>query len=68
VPLVEIEDRVVTRVLRRVGRVAVRASGEHVTGVGGIAVCGEVLDRLDRVEVADRYHLRPIGPGGCSGG
>ena len=67
-PLFEIEDRVVSWALRRVGRVAVKAGEEHVTGVGGIAVFGEVLDRLDVVEVADPCHLRPIGPVGCSGG
>ncbi len=67
-PLFEIEDRVVARPLRRVAPVAVEASEDNVTGVAGIALVGELLDRLGLVEVADRHHLRPIGPGGYSGG
>jgi hypothetical protein len=67
-PLFEIEDRVVVRPLRRVAPVAVQASEENVTGVAGIALVGELLDRLGLVEVADRCNLRPIGPGGYSGG
>ncbi len=67
-PLFEIEDRVVARPLRRVARVAVEASEDNVTGFAGIALVGELLDRLGVVEVADRHHLRPIGPGGYSGG
>ncbi len=67
-PLFEIEDRVVARPLCRVAPVAVEASEDNVTGVAGIALVGELLDRLGVVEVADRHHLRPIGPGGYSGG
>ena len=67
-PLFEIEDRVVARPLRRVAPIAVEASEDNVTGVAGIALVGELLDRLGVVEVADRHHLRPIGPGGYSGG
>jgi hypothetical protein len=65
-----IEDIAVspTRALRRVTPVAVEASEDNVTGVAGIALFGELLDRLGLVEVADRHHLRPIGPGGYSGG
>ena len=57
-----------TRALRRVTPVAVEASEDNVTGVAGIALFGELLDRVGLVEVADRHHLRPIGPGGYSGG
>ena len=67
-PLFEIEDRVVARPLRRVAPVAVEASEDNVTGFAGIALVGELLDRLGLVEMADRYQLRPIGPGGYSGG
>ena len=65
-----IEDIAVspTRALRRVTPVGVEASEDNVTGVAGIALFGELLDRLGLVEVADRHHLRPIGPGGYSGG
>jgi hypothetical protein len=67
-PLFEVEDRVVVRPRRGVARVVVEASEDNVTGFGGIALVGELLDRLGVVEVADRHHLRPIGPGGYSGG
>jgi hypothetical protein len=67
-PLFEIEDRVVARPLRRVTPVVVEAAEDHVTGVAGIALFGELLDHLGIVEVADRHNLRPIGPGGYSGG
>ena len=67
-PLFEIEDRVVARPLCRVAPVAVEASEDNVTGVAGIALFGELLDRLGLVEVADRRKLRPIAPGGYSGG
>ena len=67
-PLFEIGDAVVARPVRRVAPVAVEASGDNVTGVAGIALFGELLDRLGLVEVADRRNLRPVGPGGYSGG
>ncbi|MBA3287058.1 MAG: IS1380 family transposase [Acidimicrobiia bacterium] len=41
---------------------------EEVTGVAGAALWGPLLDRLNVVDVADRRGLRPIGPGGYSGG
>lgn len=66
--LFEIEDRVVARPPRRVAPVAAKASEDSVTGVAGMALVGELLDRLGVVEVADRHHLHPIGPGGYSGG
>ncbi len=39
-----------------------------MTGVAGIALFGELLDHLGLVEAVDRRNLRPIGPGGYSGG
>jgi hypothetical protein len=39
-----------------------------VTGVAGIALWGELLDHLGLVGECDRRSLRPIGPGGYSGG
>jgi hypothetical protein len=44
------------------------ASEGSVTGVTGVALWGELLDRLGLVAEADRRNLRPIGPGGYSGG
>lgn len=67
-PLFEIADPVVARPLRRVAPVVVEPGEDHVTGVAGIALFGELLDRLGLVAVADRRNLRPIGPGGYSGG
>ncbi|HEY3942200.1 MAG TPA: IS1380 family transposase, partial [Acidimicrobiales bacterium] len=52
----------------RVAPVVVEATEDDVTGVAGIALFGELLDHLGLVEVADRRNLRPIGPGGYSGG
>jgi glutaredoxin-related protein len=46
----------------------VKASEDGVTGVAGIALFGELLDHLGLVEAADRHNLRPIGPGGYTGG
>ncbi len=44
------------------------ATEDSVTGVAGIALWGELLDRLGLVGEADRRNLRPIGPGGYTGG
>ena len=57
-----------TRTARRVAPVAVEASEDNVTGVAGLALFGELLDRLGLVEAADSHNLRPIGPGGYTGG
>ena len=46
----------------------VEATEDDVTGVAGIALFGELLDHLGLVDSADRRGLRPIGPGGYSGG
>ena len=66
--LFEIEDPVVKRPWQRVAPVVVEATEDDVTGVAGIALFGELLDHLGLVEVADRRNLRPIGPGGYTGG
>ena len=39
-----------------------------MTGVAGIVLWGELLDRVGLVGECDRRDLRPIGPGGYSGG
>ena len=66
--LFEIEDPVTTRPWQRVAPVSVEATEDDVTGVAGIALFGELLDHLGLVEAADRRNLRPIGPGGYTGG
>ena len=67
-PLFEIEDPVTTRPWPRVAPVVAQATGHDVTGVAGIALWGELLDRLGLVGEPDRRNLRPIGPGGYTGG
>ncbi|MHB8288911.1 MAG: hypothetical protein ACYDEY_06685 [Acidimicrobiales bacterium] len=66
--LFEIEDHVALRPSQRVAPVIVETTEDDVTGVAGIALCGELLDHLGLVEAVDRRNLRPIGPGGYSGG
>jgi hypothetical protein len=66
--LFEIADPTTSRPFQRVAPVVVEASEDGVTGLAGIALFGELLDRLGLVETADRRNLRPIGPGGYSGG
>ena len=66
--LFEIADPVATRPWQRVAPVVVEATEDDVTGVAGIALFGELLDHLGLVEAADRRNLRPIGPGGYTGG
>ena len=46
----------------------VTVADEDVTGVAGAALWGPLLDRLNVVGEADRRALRPIGPGGYTGG
>jgi hypothetical protein len=46
----------------------VRASEDSVTPVAGAALWGPLLDRLNVVDEADRRRVRPIGPGGYTGG
>jgi hypothetical protein len=59
---------VVARPWQRVAPVVVEATEDDVTPVAGVALTGELLDRLGLVEAADRRNLRPIGPGGYTGG
>jgi len=66
--LFEIEDPIVTRSWQRVAPVVVEATEDDVTGVAGIVLFGELLDHLGLVDAADRRALRPIGPGGYTGG
>lgn len=47
---------------------AVCASEDSVSGVAGVVLWGELLDRLGLVGEADRRNLRPIGPGDYTGG
>jgi hypothetical protein len=66
--LFEIEDPIVNRSWQQVAPVVAEATEDDVTGVAGIALFGELLDHLGLVEAADRRNLRPIGPGGYTGG
>lgn len=59
---------IVGRPRREVARVTATVTDDEVTGVAGVALWGPLLDRLNVVDVADRRGLRPIGPGGYSGG
>lgn len=64
----ELDDTTVKRPLRAVARPSVEAGEDSVTGVAGVVLWGELLDRLGLVDECDRRSLRPIGPGGYSGG
>ncbi len=66
--LFEAPDLVVSRPARAVAHPLVSASEDSVTGVAGVALWGELLDRLGLVAEADRRCLRPIAPGGYTGG
>ncbi|MGH8300524.1 MAG: IS1380 family transposase [Steroidobacteraceae bacterium] len=66
--LFEIEDPTTKRPWQRMAPAVVEASEDDVTGVAGIVLFGELLDHLGLVEAADRRNLRPIGPGGYTGG
>ena len=66
--LFDIEDPLVKRPWQRVAPVVVEATEDDVTGVAGIVLFGELLDHLGLVAAADCHGLRPIGPGGYSGG
>jgi hypothetical protein len=58
----------IARPRREAALVKVEVADEDVTGVAGVALWGPLLDRLNLVEVADARGLRPIGPGGYTGG
>jgi hypothetical protein len=66
--LFEVEDVVLARPACSVPTPIVTASEDDLTGVAGVALWGPLLDRLNVVAEADRRGLRPIGPGGYSGG
>jgi hypothetical protein len=66
--LFDIDDMVIARPFQRVAPVVVEATEDDVTGVAGIVLFGELLDHLGLVQAADGRGLRPIGPGGYSGG
>ncbi len=66
--LFETADTVIARPARRVARPVVEATEDDLTGIAGVALWGELLDHLGLVAEADRRQLRPIGPGGYSGG
>jgi hypothetical protein len=67
-PLFKIEDTVIPRPARQVAHPVVSATEDDLTGIAGVAIWGELLDRLSLVAESDRRQLRPIGPGGYSGG
>jgi hypothetical protein len=66
--LFEVEDVVLARPVRPVPVPVVTASEDDLTSVAGVVLWGPLLDRLNLVAEADRWGLRPIGPGGYSGG
>ena len=59
---------IIARPRREAAPVKVAIADEEVTGVAGVALWGPLLDRLNLVDVADARGLRPIGPGGYTGG
>lgn len=59
---------IIVRPRREAARPNVEVADEDVTGVAGVALWGPLLDRLNLVGVADARGLRPIGPGGYTGG
>lgn len=64
----ELDDRIASRALPAVAHPVVETSEDSVTGVAGIALWGQLLDHLGLVGECDRRGLRPIGPGGYTGG
>lgn len=66
--LFDVEDEVLARPARRVPTPVVSASEQDLTPMAGVALWGPLLDRLGLVAEADRRGLRPIGPGGYTGG
>lgn len=59
---------IIARPRREAARVKAEVADEDVTGVAGAALWGPLLDRLNLVDAADARRLRPIGPGGYTGG
>ena len=66
--LFDVDDPVLARPARSVPTPTVTASEGELTAVAGVVLWGPLLDRLNVVAEADRRGLRPIGPGGYSGG
>jgi hypothetical protein len=66
--LFDVEGELLARPPRNVPAPVVGASETDLTPVAGVALWGPLLDRLNVVAEADRRELRPIGPGGYSGG
>jgi len=66
--LFDVEDVVLARPARSVPTPVVSGSEQDLTPVAGSALWGPLLDRLNVVAEADRRGLRPIGPGGYTGG
>ncbi|MGH9150829.1 MAG: hypothetical protein ACRD03_00150, partial [Acidimicrobiales bacterium] len=64
----ELDDPVARRPFPAVAHPLVEAGEDSVTGVAGIVLWGELLDHLGLVGECDRRALRPIGPGGYTGG
>ena len=66
--LFDVEDELLARPGRSVPAPVVEASETDLTPVAGVALWGPLLDRLNVVAEADRRGLRPVGPGGFTGG
>jgi hypothetical protein len=66
-PLFDVGE-IIDRPAREAAMVKVSRSDDLVTGIAGAALWGPLLDRLGVVAEADRRGLRPIGPGGYTGG
>jgi hypothetical protein len=66
--LFDVDDVVSDRPRNNVPAPVVTASADDITPAAGVALWGPLLDRLNVVGDADRRGLRPIGPGGYTGG
>jgi hypothetical protein len=66
--LFDVEEELLARPARSVPTPVVATSETDLTPVAGVALWGPLLDRLNVVAEGDRRGLRPIGPGGYTGG
>jgi len=64
----DLGDALLERPRGGVPKVSLEAGEDSVTGVAGAVLWGPLLDRLGLVGAADERGLRPIGPGGYTGG
>jgi hypothetical protein len=64
----DLQDTLIERPRTASAKVSVEVGEDSVTGVAGVVLWGPLLDRLGLVDEADRRGLRPIGPGGYTGG